>query len=435
MFLPMASLAAAAQIFGCGDDGVLPAVADGRQNPVGNPPGYVEWWFFTAFSKSSDVGAAFTYHPSHKSVDFMLYLNATTPEAKIMNFAQSFDNASSTTDNATISIDGGHGGRSCEIVVQDAKTYEVRGWARAQSGNGSISWSFVYVQAVDGAREHADALGLVELDWLSYMPSASVTGRMVYDDGQGRTLQIPMGEALGYHDHNSGRWPKKKVAARRHLAAADGAAAVAGGDAAVAGGDAAAATSTTADLWQPERPELKLAFDYKWGSTGDGKAIGAVYGAYLVPDPLQPLKPFLSVGYIFVRAHGRRVKFGSLCRHHKLTVRPTGFVDRPEGHREATGVHLTAETPEWSLDWRHAVLSSGRNPGGGGLGLLVYEQLSHHNLTLTPKTHAAASFLLRGEARAGAVSGEPPAASPARAAPAFATLRGAYGFTEWSNPL
>ena len=37
MFLPLASLAAAAQIFGCGDDGVLPAVADGRQNPVGIP--------------------------------------------------------------------------------------------------------------------------------------------------------------------------------------------------------------------------------------------------------------------------------------------------------------------------------------------------------------------------------------------------------------
>ena len=76
---------------------------------------------------------------------------------------------------------------------------------------------------------------------------------------------------------------------------------------------------------------------------------------------------------------------------------------------------------------------------GGGLGLLVYEQLSSHNLTLTPKTTAAASFLhLRGEARAGEASGElsdePAAASPARPAPAFATLRGAFGFTEWSNP-
>ena len=50
--------------------------------------------------------------------------------------------------------------------------------------------------------------------------------------------------------------------------------------------------------------------------------------------------------------------------------------------------------------------SSAANPGGAGLGLVVYEQLSVHNLTLTEKatgrTAAAAS--------------------------------GVFGFTEWSGP-
>ena len=109
-----------AQIFGCGDDGVLPASADGRQNPAGQQPGYVEWWFFTAFSKSSDVGAAFTYHPSSKAVDFMLYLNATKPTATIINFAQAFDNATSTVANASITILS-HG-VGCEVIVHDRRT-------------------------------------------------------------------------------------------------------------------------------------------------------------------------------------------------------------------------------------------------------------------------------------------------------------------------
>ena len=380
-----------AQIFGCGDDGVLPASADGRQNPAGQQPGYVEWWFFTAFSKSSDVGAAFTYHPSSKAVDFMLYLNATKPTATIINFAQAFDNATSTVANASITILS-HG-VGCEVIVHDRRTYEVRGGARSQSGNASLKWNLRYAQAVDAAREHADALGIVELDWLSYMPTASVSGEMVYDDGLGHVVTLPMDHAVGYHDHNSGRWPKLRS-------------------------QAASAAAAAAPAMQAEEPQLKLNFDYKWGSVGDASAIGAVYGAYLIPDPLLPLKPLMSFDYIFVRAHGKRIKFGTLCRHHKLTVRPTGFVHRPGGHKEATGVHLTADTPDWSLDWQHSVLSSAANPGGAGLGLIVYEQLSTHNLTLTPKTSSAARWL-KGPA--------------ADATPPFATLRGAYGFTEWSN--
>tara|TARA_B110000046_G_C12636515_1_gene250907 strand:+ start:105 stop:362 length:258 start_codon:yes stop_codon:yes gene_type:complete len=66
---------AKAQIFSCKDDGVMPMSADGRQNPSGANAGYVEWWFFTFYSPSADVGAAITYHPSSNSTDAMMYVD------------------------------------------------------------------------------------------------------------------------------------------------------------------------------------------------------------------------------------------------------------------------------------------------------------------------------------------------------------------------
>ena len=66
-----------------------------------------------------------------------------------------------------------------------------------------------------------------------------------------------------------------------------------------------------------------------------------------------------------------------------LDLHALGFIDRPDGHKEATGVVLTAEG-DYQLTWTHQRRSSATG-GGGGLGLVVYEQLSVHNLTLVDK--------------------------------------------------
>ena len=58
--------------------------------------------------------------------------------------------------------------------------------------------------------------------------------------------------------------------------------------------------------------------------------------------------------------------------------------------------------------------SSAVNEGGTGLGLVVYEQLSMHNLTLTAKRRVGDAYTIDAT---------------------FAELRDAPGFTEWSNPL
>ena len=295
-----------------------------------------------------------------------MYEHAATPTlAKVHDVHRTFNSSVVNTDNATqhFGTDG-----STFVMVLDEKTYLVRG----EIPSADLRWSLTYHQEVDAAREHVDILGAIKLDWVSYMPSATVRGEISF---QGRTYRIDDG--LGYHDHNSGKWPKTQLAA----------------------GDSVADGSSA------------FSFDYKWGSVyGGASGVGGVYGAYLLPKPFSKS----SIDYVFLRAHGKRIEFATLCGHH-VHIEPLAFVDRAGGHREATAVRITAESRAWRAEWTHAVRSSALNSGGTGLGLVVYEQLSEHNLTLIAK------------------SVEEGGAAQANGAP-FATLHRAPGFTEWSNP-
>lgn len=370
------------QIFGCDDDKKYGPEYDGRQNPDRAAKGYIEWWFFTAYSEAEDLGAVITYHPSttDPSVSCMLYSDASKPTATTVRIGNAFASGTSSASNATMTV--GSDGR-VGVTVIDAQTYRIRG-ALGDSPKGNVTWDLTFTQAVDPAREHVDVFGLLKLDWISYMPSANVSGEVTWlaaaaDDASKKAKASPrkfnMAGAHGYHDHNSGKWPKV------------------GASAASGTPDAVAAHAQG------------ISFDYKWGSTGNGKDIGAVYGTYFLPGPFANK----TVGYIFVRVKGQRIKFGTLCLGDSMHVAPLGFITHSDGHTEATAVHLQAENRDWKLDWVHERKSSATG-GGGGLGLVVYEQLSMHNLTLTPKTN---------KARAGGDG---------------AQLINAFGYTEWSNP-
>ena len=342
--------AALGQIFSCDDSTTWSSSFDGRQNPAGAGAGYVEWWFFTAYSASADTGYAMTYDPARKSIDFMLYEHAADPAlARVVNLGKSYAAPSVGPANATQTFDAATG-----VTVLDESTYAIRG-AMPEHG---LEWSLKYTQAAAAAREHVDLLGVIALDWISYMPSAVVSGYVAVNG----TRYDFDADGVGYHDHNSGKWPKL-------------------------GDDA----------------NGLISFDYKWGSINGGAGgVGGVYGAYLLPGPLKSV----SVDYVFVRAPGgERVEFGTLCGHH-VTFTPLRFVTHADGRKEATAVSIAATSPKYELRWTHEMRSSAANPGGAGLGLVVYEQLSVHNLTLTEKatgrTAAAAS--------------------------------GVFGFTEWSGP-
>ena len=238
-----------AQIASCKDDGRLPAANDGRQNTPEGCSGCKEWWFFTAFAPRSDAGVALSYDPAGKALVTMLYLHASHPTAaKVLDFDSFFDTASSTAANASVTL-GSDGRNGVEVI--NATHYTIRG----SLPDHNLSWTLDFVQAVDAAREDADVFSILKLDWISYMPSARVTGWLHY---QGQTYDFA--DATGYHDHNSGKWPKLSSGAVQGAAE---------------GGPS-------------------LSFDYKWGQVGNGVDVGAVYGGYMLPGRLD----FLSVDYV-----------------------------------------------------------------------------------------------------------------------------------------
>ena len=137
-----------------------------------------------------------TYDPARKSIDFMLYEYAADPAlARVVNLGKSFDAVSVGPANATQTFDAATG-----VTVLDESTYAIRG-AMPEHG---LEWSLKYTQAAAAAREHVDLLGVIALDWISYMPSAVVSG---YVSVNGTRYDFDA-DGVGYHDHNSGKWPK-----------------------------------------------------------------------------------------------------------------------------------------------------------------------------------------------------------------------------------
>ena len=102
-----------------------------------------------------------------------------------------FDAYSGNTDNATLSI------ATATITVRDANTYDLAGVSK----DGSVQWHLTYTQESYPSREVFNVAG-VSLDWISYMPAASVSGWVSV-----RGRRVALTAALGYHDHNWGAWP------------------------------------------------------------------------------------------------------------------------------------------------------------------------------------------------------------------------------------
>lgn len=74
-----------------------------------------------------------------------------------------------------------------------------------------------------------------------------------------------------------------------------------------------------------------------------------------------------------------RVKFGTLCGNF-FSLTPLEFNKWPSDNRTYS-IHNIVEThnSEWKLVWDYKAVSSYPNPGGMGLGLEVFEQLSSHS--------------------------------------------------------
>lgn len=297
------------------------------------PESWTEWWFFTVIDAENDLGLAFGFGApkggkGQAGMNAMWYANATQKDkASVSINVSPAAFFSAARENASVSMDLG------QIIPVSSDEYRVVVRLPASAGSAAMSMDLVF-RRDPGAypdKEEENLLDdLVRLDWVSFMPAASVSGTVQLGGGRVVTLS---GKSRGYHDHNYGRWPTR-------------------------------------------------LFNWLWGSysgvAASGALFSATYGAYLSP-------PFeTTVAYIFLRYNGQRYKLGTLC-FNPISVKPTAFKRWTDGRKYATAYHIEAENDELRLVWDFETVNTYLNPGGTPLGLEVFEQISMHNATLYEK--------------------------------------------------
>lgn len=333
----------------CTDKAVLNISADGYHwKPSDNPlkSQYVEWWFFTVLDESNDLGLVFGYGLSDPGnffgqrgavVSSMVYPQFNVAPMKNISTLNTntlipFEQFVAHSQNATVTM-----GPENSITVIDEYTYHLVG----RSADGLTWWNLTYVQLADGMNENVEVPELMQLDWVSYMPAARVSGVMHY---QGQTIQI--NNALGYHDHNYGYWPE-------------------------------------------------AIFNWLWAqfsgvSATTGKRFTSVTGAYKIPVVTNDTY----IGYVIIRYGDQHIKLGTLCGD-KFELIPMAFEPWPGHPGKKVSVHnvASAESDQYRVvfDWKTKVWAL--NPGGLPMHLLVAEQISTYNVQLYQKTNGQWSLL------------------------------------------
>jgi len=291
---------------------------------------YKEWWFFTLVDEVADIAWCMGYavqdpqqelDNQHAGLAGMLWpkFKANPSELHILNdeYALSAFNASRTEANVLI-------GNQNSITVIDEKTYLLEGY----SSNSSMQWSLKYEQLTPGCRETMQVHDVVTLDWISYMPSAHVSGYIMF---QGKNTTI---NAKGYHDHNWGVWPES-------------------------------------------------IFNWVWAQYGNASLeLSVTLGGYNIPETPE------YVGYVFVRLANKdgtmsQFKVGTLCDDTFKFI-PLQF-EESDGHKYSVKNHVEAVGSEITVIMDYDMVVSGVNPGGKGLELLVFEQLSNFHVQILQK--------------------------------------------------
>jgi len=323
----------------CTDSDTLGLSSDGLQwvndqNPIIEWL-YKEWWFFAIYDEKADVAMAFGY--SVTDPQQQLGLEATgiagqwwptvknNPGNDMISIIDvyPFESFMATPDNATIKI-----GDVNSITVLDDKTYRVVGAAI----NGSASWNLTMTQLVYACREQVDVPELMQLDWISYMPSAHAQGTVTIS---GSTYDI---DTIAYHDHNYGSWP----------------------------------TSLFNWIWcQFSSPENDFA---------------VVMGGYHIP------LTDTYIGYVFIRYQGLRIKIGTLCDD-TFELQPLQW-QTVNGLEYSIHNKVLTYNDEYLFEMDYQAKLSNYNPGGRGLDLSVFEQLSNYNVAFYQKNSTGGWSLL-----------------------------------------
>lgn len=170
---------------------------------------YTEWWYFNVYDSSNNVQAIFSYfvnNPNNQpgglfilgisEMAVVAYTNQGIVSESDLNFAYAF---SAEDGKANVQI----GNNS--VTVIDPNRYQITGASR----DGRILWELTYQRTAESwfaAKNFNVASEPWQLmNWLLYMPAASVSGTLTVD---GTAYRV---KASGYHDHNWGEWDLTRI--------------------------------------------------------------------------------------------------------------------------------------------------------------------------------------------------------------------------------
>lgn len=170
---------------------------------------YTEWWYFNVYDSSNNVQAIFSYlvnNPDNQpgglfilgisEMAVVAYTSSGIVSEADLNFAFAF---SAADDKANVQIGDD------AVTVIDPDRYRIKGASR----DGRVVWDLTYQRTASSwyaAKDFNVAPESWELmNWLLYMPAASVSGTLTVD---GTAYRV---NAPGYHDHNWGEWDLTRI--------------------------------------------------------------------------------------------------------------------------------------------------------------------------------------------------------------------------------
>ncbi|CAF3652561.1 unnamed protein product, partial [Rotaria socialis] len=315
----------------CADNETLDLESDGYQYIRSEDPLisalYREWWFFALYDPLVDIGFCIGYSAMDPAKTFGL-------EASGIAGMLWTSVANNTGQDPTNVLDGydfeqfSAYKENATVSIGKENFIKVLDQTTYQiigsSRNGELNWSLTFHQKSYACRQKEEVPQVLELDWIAYMPSAHVFGVIQYNT---KLFSI---NTTAYHDHNYGAWPTN-------------------------------------------------LFNWIWAQFHRvDKEFSLVLGSYHIPVTENEY-----IGYIFIRWRNQRIEIGTLCGN-TFHLKPLEW-QIVDGKKYSIHNKIEAWNDQYKINIEYKARVSNDNPGGRGLGLKVFEQISQYEVILYGK--------------------------------------------------
>jgi len=315
----------------CPDNQTLDMESDGYQyirkkQPL-IPVLYREWWFFALYDPLEDVGFCMGYSVTDPAKKFRL---ETSGIAGMLWTSVENNTGQDPIDILDIYDYEQFSAYKENATVTIGKDNSIKVLdpttyqVVGKTKNGQTRWSLTFKQMSYACRQKEEIPELLELDWIAYMPSANVLGFIQYNN---KTFSI---NTTAYHDHNYGAWPAS-------------------------------------------------LFNWIWAQFHRvDEEFSLVLGSYHIPETEDSY-----IGYLFIRWRGQRIEIGTLCGD-QFHLKPLEW-KLIDGKKYCIHTKIEAFNHKYKIDIQYKAKVNNDNPGGRGLGLKVFEQISQYEVTLYGK--------------------------------------------------